>query len=102
VIAWLGHIASLPEGSQYDDFVILSPQGTGEFGLTGATQEIEAEIRTLRDAYQVPPAESAEIIRALVEDTYDLVEGHLPQVDVDRLRHIFRYQRTFLDEMPEL
>jgi len=50
VIAWLGHIASLPEGSQYDDFVILSPPGTGEFGLTGATPEIEAEIRTLRDA----------------------------------------------------
>ena len=50
VIAWRGHIARLPEGSQYDDFVILSPQGTGEFGLTGATPEIEAEIRTLRDA----------------------------------------------------
>jgi hypothetical protein len=48
VVAWLGHIASLPEGSQYDDFVILSPQGTGEFGLTGATPEIEAEIRSLR------------------------------------------------------
>jgi hypothetical protein len=50
VTAWLGHIASLPEGSQYDDFVILSPQGTGEFGLTGATPEIDAEIRTLRGA----------------------------------------------------
>jgi hypothetical protein len=50
VSAWLGHIASLPEGSQYDDFVILSPEGTGEFGLTGATPEIEAEIRALRDA----------------------------------------------------
>ncbi len=50
VTAWLGHIANLPEGSQYDDLVILSPQGTGEFGLTGATPEIEAEIRTLRDA----------------------------------------------------
>lgn len=49
VTAWLGHIASLAEGSQYDDFVILSPPGTGEFGLTGATPEIEAEIRTLRD-----------------------------------------------------
>ena len=52
VTAWLGHIASLPEGSQYDDVVILSPEGTGEFGLTGATPEIEAEIRTLRDAEQ--------------------------------------------------
>ena len=50
VIAWLGPIASLPQGSQYDDFVILSPEGTGEFGLTGATPEIEAEIRAQRDA----------------------------------------------------
>jgi hypothetical protein len=50
VIAWLGHIASLPQGSQYDDLVILSPEGTGEFGITGATPEIEAEIRTLRDS----------------------------------------------------
>jgi len=50
VTAWLGHIASLPQGSQYDDVVILSPEGTGEFGLTGASPEIEAEIRSLRDA----------------------------------------------------
>lgn len=50
VVAWLGHIASLPVSSQYDDFVLLSPQGTGEFGLTGANEDIEAEIRSLRDA----------------------------------------------------
>lgn len=50
VTAWLGHIASLPEGSQFDDFVILSPEGTAEFGLTGATPDLEAEIRSLRDA----------------------------------------------------
>jgi len=50
VTAWLGHIASLPDGSQYDDFVLLSPEGTGEFGLKGATPEVEAEIRDLRDA----------------------------------------------------
>jgi len=50
VVAWLGHIASLPEGSQFDDMVVLSPEGTGEFGLTGATPEIEAEIHSLRDA----------------------------------------------------
>jgi hypothetical protein len=54
VNAWQGHIASLPEGSQYDDFVILTPEGTGEFGLTGATPEIEAEIRSLRDAPDGP------------------------------------------------
>jgi hypothetical protein len=50
VTAWLGHIASLPQGSQFDDFVILSPEGTGEFGLIGANAEIEAEILSLRDA----------------------------------------------------
>ena len=50
VTAWLGHIASLPEGSQYDDMVVLSPEGTGEYGLAGATPEVEAEIRSLRDA----------------------------------------------------
>jgi hypothetical protein len=40
----------LPEGSQFDDMVVLSPQGTGEFGLSGATPEIEAEIHSLRDS----------------------------------------------------
>jgi hypothetical protein len=50
VVAWLGHIASLPEGSRYDDMVMLSPQGTGEFGLVGATPELGEEIVSLRDA----------------------------------------------------
>jgi hypothetical protein len=50
VTAWLGRIASLPESSQFDDMVVLSPPETGEFGLAGATPELEAEIRTLRDA----------------------------------------------------
>lgn len=48
-VAWLGHIASMPEGSQFDDMVILNPEGTGEYGIAGATPEIEAEIRDLRD-----------------------------------------------------
>lgn len=48
-VAWQGHIASMPEGSQFDDVVILNPEGTGEYGLVGATPEIKAEIRTLRD-----------------------------------------------------
>ena len=50
VVAWLGHIASLPQSSQYDDMLVLSPEGTGELGLVGSTPEIEAEIRSLRDA----------------------------------------------------
>jgi len=48
-VAWQGHIASMPEGSQYDDVLILNPEGSGEYGLTGATPEVEAEIRALRD-----------------------------------------------------
>jgi hypothetical protein len=48
-IAWYGHIASLPEGSSYDDKVILSPAGTGEFGIQGYTPALEAEIDALRD-----------------------------------------------------
>ena len=34
----------------YDDFILLSPAGVGEFGITGATPELESEIRFLRDA----------------------------------------------------
>jgi hypothetical protein len=49
VAGWLGHVVSLPRGSQYDDFLILSPAGTGEFGLAGATPEIETQIIALRD-----------------------------------------------------
>lgn len=49
VAGWLGYVVSLPHGSQYDDFLILSPAGTGEFGLTGATPEVEAQIIALRD-----------------------------------------------------
>jgi hypothetical protein len=50
VTGWLGHIASLPQSTQYDDMLVLSPDGTGELGITGANPEIEAEIRSLRDA----------------------------------------------------
>ncbi|MGD9093220.1 MAG: hypothetical protein PVF74_10245, partial [Anaerolineales bacterium] len=49
IVAWLGHIASAPEGSRFDNIVVLSPEGTGELGLTGATPDIEAEIHSLRD-----------------------------------------------------
>lgn len=48
-VAWYGHIASMPGGSQYDDVLILNPEDVGEYGLLGATPEIESEIRTLRD-----------------------------------------------------
>lgn len=49
VIAWTGHVASAPPGVQFDDYLILSPEGAGEVGLTGASQEIEDTIIELRD-----------------------------------------------------
>ena len=49
VVAWVGHIASTPAGSQYDDFISLMPAGSGEIGVSGATPEIEAQIAALRD-----------------------------------------------------
>jgi hypothetical protein len=49
VVAWLGHIASLSPGSQYDDYFALTPAGSGEVGLAGASAEIEEQIKLLRD-----------------------------------------------------
>jgi predicted nucleotidyltransferase len=53
-----------------------------------------------RSVYQAAPAEGAQILSALVEETYDLVEQHCPQIDVARLRQIFRYQRPIWDTAP--
>jgi predicted nucleotidyltransferase len=54
----------------------------------------------LQMVYQVAPAEGAQILSALVEETYDLVEQHCPQIDIDWLRRVFRYQRPIWDAAP--
>ena len=56
VVAWRGGIHKLPQASEYDDFVSLQPPGTGEFGLVGMDETIEAEIHSLRHAD--PPNDS--------------------------------------------
>jgi hypothetical protein len=43
---------------------------------------------------RVAPIEAAEILVALVEETYDLIEVHLPEVDVAGLRAIFHFARS--------
>lgn len=50
VVGWYGQVISLPEGAQFDDYLFLEPEGTGEVGLTGADPTIEAEIESLRDS----------------------------------------------------
>ncbi|MCK4962434.1 MAG: hypothetical protein KAS19_08100, partial [Anaerolineales bacterium] len=50
VVGWLGYVVSEPEGAQFDDHVIILPEGeVGEFGIEGADGSIEAEIVALRD-----------------------------------------------------
>lgn len=53
VTAWAGHVATTAESSEYDDYVSLMPEGAGEVGIAGATDDIEAEILSLRDATEV-------------------------------------------------
>jgi hypothetical protein len=54
----------------------------------------------LRRVYQLAPAEGAHELASLVEETYDLIEQQLPQIDVAHLRSVFRYQRPFWDHAP--
>lgn len=46
------------------------------------------------------PAAGEETLRRLVEDVYDLIQRHVPGIDVERLRRIFRYRRPLWDAMP--
>lgn len=54
----------------------------------------------LRRVFSGDPAAAAVLLAQLVEETFDLVETYLPEVDVDRLRRIFRHHRSPLDQLP--
>lgn len=57
----------------------------------------------LRSAYTADPDALEPLLADLVEDTYDLVEAHVPGADVERLRTLFRYRRPLWgDEHPDL
>jgi len=56
--------------------------------------------KRLKRVYHVDPTKGVQLLTELVEDTYDLVETHLPEVDVEWLRRVFRYQRPILDQAP--
>ncbi|MFI5692350.1 hypothetical protein ACIA58_10965 [Kribbella sp. NPDC051586] len=51
----------------------------------------------LRAVFTEPATEGAQVLRDLVEETFDLVECHLPEVDVNLLRTTFRSSRKPLD-----
>jgi hypothetical protein len=48
VIGWLGYVVGNPPGAQFDDALVLLPEGTGRVGIAGSTPELEAEIVALR------------------------------------------------------
>lgn len=56
VVAWVGHIASLPTGAEYDDFVEFYPEGAGSSGIAGINPELETLIHALRDGRGVQEA----------------------------------------------
>lgn len=47
----------------------------------------------LRAVFEPPAPEGAQTLHDLIEETFDLVEHHLPEVDVDLLRTTFRSNR---------
>jgi hypothetical protein len=50
-------------------------------------------LERIRASYPLRAGTSRAIVTALVEETHDLVEEQLPEIDVDRLREILRYDR---------
>jgi hypothetical protein len=49
VVGWFGYVKATAEGAQFDDYVVILPEGVGEFGIEGVDDAVEAEIRSLRD-----------------------------------------------------
>jgi predicted nucleotidyltransferase len=54
-------------------------------------------LERLRGAYPLQAGRSKDLTTALVEDVHDLIEIHLPEIDVQRLREILRYERPRWD-----
>jgi hypothetical protein len=54
-------------------------------------------VSRIRAAYVAESADAEELLRQVIEETYDIVEQRLPAVDVARLREIFRYRRPLWD-----
>ncbi len=57
-------------------------------------------LRRSRACYAGDVATAERILGELIEQTYDLIERHMPQIDVARLRRIFRYRRPLWDTLP--
>jgi hypothetical protein len=56
--------------------------------------------RRLSHVFQSDPHAATQELITLVEETYDLIEKAMPEVDVDRFRFFFRYRRQPWDQPP--
>lgn len=54
----------------------------------------------IKEVHRLPPDESAERVIQLVDETYDLIEKQMPEVDVNWLRNTFHYERPAWEEQP--
>ena len=82
VVGWPGYVIENPPGAQFDDAVVLLPEGAGSVGVAGATPELEAEIVALRD--KPAPGREAHLWGTLTCNVPD-VNGC--QLEVTRLRY---------------
>ena len=70
VVAWFGYVVSTPHGAQFDDYVVILPEGqVGEFGIEGTDEALQAEIVALRD--HEPPGKYASFWGTLRCDVID-------------------------------
>jgi hypothetical protein len=54
-------------------------------------------LRRIHASYPLEAERSKAILTALVEEMHDLIEEHLPEIEVERLREILRYERPLWD-----
>ena len=54
-------------------------------------------LERMRASYPLEAGRSKALLTALVEETHDLIEHQLPEIDVERLREILRYERPLWD-----
>ena len=70
---------------------------TGFKSLAAVVQDLSIAphdlLERIRASYPLQAGTSKAMLTALVEETHDLVEQQLPQIDVERLRQILRYER---------
>jgi len=55
-----------------------------------------------KELHMLPSYEGAESIIKLVDETYDLIEKHMPEINVKWLRNVFHYERPAWENQPPI